>query len=446
MSLLQITDNHDWKDFKSFLTDEATAEVDLPNLQKIADINISKLSFDDNPNLLIFPLDLNQHGDKIGDNCIISLNHRNEISTSNIMGFVGINETQLDIKSRFAKEDKEDYFLHYMLERVFSINLFDMKHSSSEEQIFDFLIYLFPYFLKKAFAQGLFKKYRRYEHNNANVKGPINTSRHIKENIPFRGTISYSTREHSYDNEITQLIRHTIEFIKTKKNSSFILNIDNETKECVNQITMATSSYNLRERDKIINRNLRPFQHPYYSEYASLQKICLQILRHESIKFGKEKDKVYGILFDGAWLWEEYLFTILEKHKFKHPINKDSKGGIPMFTNDDNNNEIDKNSRKLYPDFYKDDFIIDAKYKHLEKGVGREDLYQIVTYMYCKKAERGAFIYPCKDENIKSLKLELSGYGGKVSVIPFYIPQSIECYEQFKNKIFASEDNILGTN
>ena len=443
MSLLQITDNHDWKDFKSFLTDEATAKVDLPNLQKIADINISKLSFDDNPNLLIFPHDLNQHGDKIGDNCIFSLNHRNEISTSNIMGFVGINETQLDIKSRFAKEDKEDYFLHYMLERVFSINLFDMKHSSSEEQIFDFLIYLFPYFLKKAFAQGLFKKYRRYEHNNANVKGPINTSRHIKENIPFSGTISYSTREHSYDNEITQLIRHTIEFIKTKKNSSFILNIDNETKECVNQITMATSSYNLRERDKIINRNLRPFQHPYYSEYASLQKICLQILRHESIKFGKEKDKVYGILFDGAWLWEEYLFTILEKHKFKHPRNKDSKGGIPMFAKNDNNNEIDKNSRKLYPDFYKDDFIIDAKYKHLEKGVGREDLYQIVTYMYCKKAERGAFIYPCKEENIKSLKLELSGYGKIISVLPFYIPQSIECYEQFKNKIFASEDNIL---
>lgn len=443
MSLLQITDNHDWKDFKSFLTDEATAEVDLPNLQKIADINISKLSFDDNPNLLIFPHDLNQHGDKIGDNCIISLNHRNEISTSNIMGFVGINETQLDIKSRFAKEDKEDYFLHYMLERVFSINLFDMKHSSSEEQIFDFLIYLFPHFLKKALAQGLFKKYRRYEHNNANVKGPISISRHIKENIPFRGTISYSTREHSYDNEITQLIRHTIEFIKTKKNSSFILNIDNETKECVDQITMATSSYNLRERDKIINRNHSPFQHPYYSEYASLQKICLQILRHELIKFGKEKDKVYGILFDGAWLWEEYLFTILEKHKFKHPRTNDSKGGIPMFTNDDNNNEIDKNSRKLYPDFYKDDFIIDAKYKHLEKGVGREDLYQIVTYMYCKKAERGAFIYPCKEENIKSLKLELSGYGKIISVLPFYIPQSIECYEQFKNKIFASEDNIL---
>ena len=120
-----------------------------------------------------------------------------------------------------------------------------------------------------------------------------------------------------------------------------------------------------------------------------------------------------------------------------------SKPTLPATTMVRNIKKFIENNKKLYPDFYKDDFIIDAKYKHLEKGVGREDLYQIVTYMYCKKAERGAFIYPCKEENIKSLKLELSGYGKIISVLPFYIPQSIECYEQFKNKIFASEDNIL---
>lgn len=442
MNLLQITDNQDWKDYKSFFINEDKTESHLPNLLKISDINIRDLSLDDNPNLLVFPRDLNHYGDKIGDNSIISLNHRNEISTSNIMGFVGINETQIDIKSRFAKEDKEDYFLHYMLEKVFSINLFNMKHSSSEKQIFDFLIYLFPHFLKKALAQGLFKKYRRYEYNNANLKGPINISRHIKENIPFRGTVSYSTREHSYDNEITQLIRHTIEFIRTKKNSSHILNIDNETKESVNQITIATSSYNLRERDKIINKNLRPVQHPYYSEYSTLQKICLQILRYESIKFGQEKDKVYGILFDGAWLWEEYLYTILKSQGFKHPQNKNSKGGFPMFVNKKDNEEINKNSRRLYPDFYKEDFIIDAKYKHLEGGVGREDLYQVVTYMYCKKATNGAYIYPCCTKDVKSSHHQLSGHSGEIHVIPFYIPQKVENYNSFKYAISDIEKGL----
>ena len=431
MSLFQITDNHDWKDCRSFFIDNNCSDDDIQNLRKIADVKIKDLSFEDNPNLLIFPRDLNCHGDKISESNIISMNHRDEISTSNIMGFIGINETQIDIKSRFAKDDGADYFLYYMLQKVFAINLFDIKHSSNKENIFDFLVYLFPYFLKKALAQGVFKKYQKNEYNDARVRGSIDFQRHIKYNIPFRGNVAYNVKEHSHDNELTQLIRHTIEFIKTKKHLSFILNNNLETKECVAQINMATPSYNMRERNFIINKNLRLLYHPYYSAYTALQKICLQILRHETIKFGKEKNKVYGVLFDGAWLWEEFLFTILKDYGFKHPKNKDVSGGFRMFKDAKSDDDIDDNYRRLYPDFYKDDFVIDAKYKHLECGVGREDLYQLVTYMYCKKATNGAYIYPCKDKNIKASKSQLVGYEGFINVVPFYVPQSANSYEEF---------------
>lgn len=435
MSLLQITDNHDWKDCRSFFIDNNCSDDDIQNLRKIADVKIKDLSFEDNPNLLVFPRDLNCHGDKISESNIISMNHRDEISTSNIMGFIGINETQIDIKSRFAKDDGADYFLHYMLQKVFAINLFDIKHSSNKENIFDFLVYLFPFFLKKALAQGVFKKYQKNEYNDARVRGSIDFQRHIKYNIPFSGNVAYNVKEHSHDNELTQLIRHTIEFIKTKKHLSFILNNDLETKECVAQINMATPSYNMRERNFIINKNLRLIHHPYYSAYTALQKICLQILRHETIKFGKEKDKVYGVLFDGAWLWEEFLFTILKDYDFKHPKNKDVSGGFRMFRDAKSDDDIDDNYRRLYPDFYKDDFVIDAKYKHLESGVGREDLYQLVTYMYCKKATNGAYIYPCRDKNIKAFKYQLVGYEGFISVVPFYVPQSANSYEEFVDLI-----------
>ena len=192
------------------------SESDLQNLAKIADIQIKDLKLDDNPNLLVFPRDLHRYGDEISESNIINI-QGDKIATGNIMGFVGVNDTQLDIKSRFAKDCPQDYFLHYMLRKVFSINLFDIKHTTLQEDIFDFLLYLFPYFLKKALAQGLFKKYRRFEYNDANIRGPIDVNRHIRENIPFRGTVAYSTREHSYDNEVTQLVRHTVEFIRTKE-------------------------------------------------------------------------------------------------------------------------------------------------------------------------------------------------------------------------------------
>ena len=220
MSNLRITDNHDfvslYYDKDSRYWHDPIDDVVKKDLRLISNEEIGKLSSKTNPNLLVFPRDLHHYGDEISDSYILSMRN-DEISTGNIMGFVGVNKTQLDIKSRFAKVDGEDFFLHYLLQKVFSINLFDIKHSTTQKPVFGFLLYLFPYFLKKALAQGLFKKYQRFEYNDANIQGAINVSRHIRENIPFKGTVAYSTREHSYDNDITQLIRHTIEYIKTKE-------------------------------------------------------------------------------------------------------------------------------------------------------------------------------------------------------------------------------------
>ena len=378
MSQITTTDNHN---------KQIDSEPDLLNLAKIADVKIKDLKLDDNPNLLIFPRDLSQYGDKISESNIISL-QGDIISTGNIMGFVGLGDTQLDIKSRFAQDDGRDYFLHYMLQKVFSITLFDIKHTSNKEQVFDFLLYLFPYYLKKALAQGLFKKYRTFEHNDANLRGVIDVSRHIRQNIPFRGTVAYNTRTHSYDNEITQLIRHTIEYIKTKPSGGVVLNNDLETRQCVSQIVAATPTYKPTLRDKIIGQNLRPVRHPYFGAYTALQNLCIKILRHESIKFGNEKDKVYGILFDGAWLWEEYLATFLKD--FTHPHSKTDNSGKKMFCN--------PHRVLCQPDFFIDGkIVLDAKYKKHETlfdGKQREDRFQLLSYMHIFNASQSGLIVP----------------------------------------------------
>ena len=106
MNRLQITDNHEPialdSPCDSRYWHSAIVETVETDLQKIANVNIKDLKIDDNPNLLIFPHDFNQYGDKISEGSIICL-LGNQISTNNIMGFVGVNDTQLDIKSRFAQ-------------------------------------------------------------------------------------------------------------------------------------------------------------------------------------------------------------------------------------------------------------------------------------------------------------------------------------------------------
>ena len=58
-----------------------------------------------------------------------------------------------------------------------------------------------------------------------NVCGTNDVQRYIRMNILFNGKVSCKTREHSYDNFTTELIRHRIEFIKASEFGSAILEI-----------------------------------------------------------------------------------------------------------------------------------------------------------------------------------------------------------------------------
>ena len=443
------------------LTDNNTHGTPIPR-ESIKDVlqisNIGRLQ--NEPDLLVFPHSFSEVKDDIGDLSIVTLHDAQyddgkcisaKACTGNLMGFVGVNGTSISIHSRFTHKkgngevdpSSPDYFLYYMLQKVFSVNIFSLKHTSSrEDKILDFLLFLFPLMLKSAMSQGLYKEYKRFRRNDDRVKGRIDVSRFIRSDIPFRGNISYTTREYSYDNTITQLVRHTIEYIKHHPFGNSILNNDSGTIEYVRLINEATPSYILRDRQRVLNANLRPKVHTYFTKYRELQQLCVHILRHESLKYGEEKDRIHGVLFDGAWLWEEYLNnTILHGLGFHHPENKHQIGGFKMFRHQNEDEQISRNSRVLFPDFYKDDFILDAKYKHLNRSIGREDLYQLVTYMYCKKANHGGYVYPDEETNSYS-KYQLEGYNGYIHLLPVTIPQNKLDYNAFIQGMIESENEL----
>lgn len=412
------------------------SEFSIKELQEyIANKSIDDL-IKNNPDLLVFPSFIGWHDDDIGKKCICALDN-SILTTYNVMGFIGVNDTQLAISSRFS-QDENDYFLHYLLQKVFSLNIFNLKHERDKESIWDFLLYLFPYYLKKALNQGIYKEYTHRRYNNANVKGAIDISRHIRTNRPFLGNIAYSTREHSFDNIITELIRHTIEYINTDSLGNYILFSDYATSSFVNHIEYITPGYNKNDRQYIIKENAKPFRHPFFYEYRDLQKLCLSILRKEKYTYGKDKNKVHGILFDGAWLWEEYLNKILEKENYIHSENITGKNPIYLFHNN-------KSKYRRYPDFIKDNIVLDAKYKHLDlvSELDRNDIHQIITYMYVQSAPIGGFIYPKSGSVVSAEKLGvLNGYSGVIFRIPFNIPQN-DSYSSFINSMKLNEEHLI---
>ena len=434
MSIIQIADNN----YKGVSIDKS----DIENIIQFANKKIKYLKENN-----LFILSKNSFKDDIENSDIIELDEvNNKIYSNNIMGFIGYNDTQIKITSRFTPNSDKDYFLHYMLQKVFYSNIFNWEYTTERDYSFDFLIYMFTHFFQKAIRQGIFKSYQNREYNDANVRGVIDINRHIKNNIPFNGKIAYNTREYSYDNNITQLIRHTIEYINTK--SKGILNINEDIKSGVFQIIEATKRYDKNKRQSIINKNLKKLNHPYFYEYEPLRKICIQILRHEELKYGREENKIYGILFDGAYLWEEYIYTILKDLDFLHPRNKEKTDGINLLNK----------KWTVYPDFYNynKQIVLDTKYKMLNKDndkIDGSDKHQIISYVYTLGAKIGGFVYPSENkefsfDNIGILNREynkniLENYSPSIFKYAFLIPnENFKNIKEFANKIKTSEDNF----
>ena len=390
--------------------------------------------------VFVFP-EIMKDAEDITKNQMILQSCNDMYCTGNVMGFLGSGDERLVIESRFSRGDN-DYFFQYLLEKVLDFpNFINLDtNANQEERMFHLLLFLFPHYLKVAARKGAFKTYINNKYNDGNVRGTIDIARHIKSNIPFVGDIAYNQREYSFDNYLMELIRHTIEHIKSK---SYGYNLLNKVKDEVKLIIDATPEYRATDRRRVLEANRKnTIRHAYYHEYRDLQRLCILILQNQKHKFGDGQRKVYGILFDGAWLWEEYINSLISD-MFYHPMNKSGTGAQRLF---------DGGIGLIYPDFIgrnqADRVIADAKYKPID-NIGNKDYLQVLAYMFRFDSKCGYYLYPDSTESgSKCLMMnEGSTYERNVSArkdicitkLGLRVPSDAKDYKEFKEKIEVSE-------
>lgn len=408
--------------------------------QKVADKTLAQL---EKEGVFVFPEAIKDAQDITSDQMVLhSVN--DYYHTSNIMGFLGYGKERLVIESRFSTGD-QDYFFQYLLECVLDFpNILELNTNSAKDaRLFNLLVFLFPRYLKSAMRKGIFKTYICKQYNDSNVKGTIDIARHIKKDTPFTGKIAYNQREFCYDNYLMELIRHTIEFIKIKPYGNKLLN---RAKDEVSAVINITNAYEYCNRRKIIIENKKdPIHHAYFYEYRKLQRLCILILQHEKNQIGSSMSKIHGILFDGTWLWEEYIDSLVGD-VFYHPMNKIGKGAQRLFA---------ENIGLIYPDFISRDtenrIIADAKYKPVD-NIGNKDYLQVLAYMFRFDAKKGFYFYPESNE-MNNVELRLnrgSTYENNVvarsdiSLIKcgLHIPRDSVNYDHFKKQIMYSENSF----
>jgi len=314
--------------------------------------------------------------------------------TTNLTGFLACDGDSLSIRSRFSgnmNSDGNDYFLIYMLQRVMHLNVVDSALSlDGREGYRHFLPFAFPGYLVHAVRRGVLRAYVRQKHDDAHVRGTIDVPRYMARDVPFAGSVAYSTRELTADNHVTELVRHVIEYMGASPALGRLLSADREVRDAVALVRQLTPSYSQGDRARVVGRNRRlPVRSRFYSDYLALQRLCVAILSDDRILLQGDAGRMRGVLFDGAWLWEEYVATLLGD-EFFHPRNRAGEGRQYLF---------DGECGLIYPDFVSRDadarVVADAKYKPTDNVHGADYL-QVLAYMLRFDARLGLFLHPKK--------------------------------------------------
>ena len=430
---------------------EETAKGTIPLLsQKILNQNVRRLQ---SSLLFLFPIPENKEKEKYEDifasdrQCILESDTKGEVHTGNIVGFVGLGRERLIIRSRFAEDD--DYFFQYLLERITGLSIMEMKANRGEEEVLQLLPLLFPRFLSMAIKKGPYREYVSRSYNDPHFCGKLDTSRYIKQNIPFTGNISYKRQVFSSSNPVMELVRCTADFIG-KSHKHLLSVVKNE----LDEVERETPDYKFRDMQRIISQNeAHRVKNPLYLEYAKLQRLCLAILRNRKISYGTAMpEQLYGILFDCSYLWEEYIAMVLGDI-FDHPRNIFGEKAHHLFFCNVGNHPL---NGRIYPDFISRSFptvIADAKYKPSENIKG-DDLRRMALYLWRFDSKSGHFIYPedswekskrtwekCQGDRFKGQK-EIGDGNVILDTYPIHVPKGSESFKTFANSMKESERDL----
>ncbi len=372
------------------------------------------------------------------------------VRTYCVMGIIGMvspkgdaeKQIQVEIGSRFD-EGKNQFFFNYLLSRICDFSLTVEMITAGGNSYLNFLLSLF-FVLKIAEASsvGLYREYVDVFENNMSFRGVFNPERDMQDNYPIPKGIAHTARDILFDNPINHLLLSAAK--KIEQNYGFLWEVSHDALTFLNILKQETPTWrNLEMNRRFASSSIyRPLRHPYYAPYYEiLRKLALLILHDDGLSL-YEKNPEYelnGIVFNGADLWEEYIYLILRENHLAgilHPNNRSRY--LPHYL-------YQGNGRPIYPDFISTDkkMIFDAKYKHLDGfQLDDKDRFQLISYLHTQNAKVGYLIFPTQLANSTVFpEGTLNGGGGEIGIYPLHISKN-ESLDAFLKDMIEEEDSL----
>lgn len=271
--------------------------------------------------------------------------------------------------------------------------------NAQQADFFEILIYLFSKYTKELLNSAVYQKYIEVDNELSFVKGCINFSEYINQNLARGRNHKVNCRYDSFemDNPFNQCIKSVTRLLlsatkdqQNKKNLNDILFLLDE----VSDVTISS------EECKRIQFN------PMFKDFETVRDYCVLFLEN-SVSFNYKNDlKLFAFLLPMEYVFEDFIFGFIEKElegvkaksQARYSLDEEHHFGL-------------KPDLLLYANERK--IIADTKYKMVyaddldkKKGISQNDLYQMVAYAIRFKATDIKLLYPntIKKETTNELK------------------------------------------
>lgn len=321
---------------------------------------------------------------------------RHGVQFNEYVGIIQIGKTTIEVLPKADKSGEKKWrkLLIGMIQTVWG---FDVKSTGSSSlklksnSILELYFELFISELEYLLHRGLIKRYRKNEGNQTSLKGALQFSKHISQNLVHKERFYVKYTQYSNEHIIHEILFKTIKLL-AHINSNPLL-----------KGRIGTLTLNFPEM-KEVKVTESTFDKIVYDRKNQHYKVALEIAKLLLLNYhpdiSKGRNDVLALMFDMNNLWEQFIVVTLKRKLTAHHVSS----------------QVTKNfwkpntgyASKMRPDIIlqcknsKEQYVLDTKWKNLNGyNPSPEDLRQMYVYHRFYQAKKVALIYPSDQHSIQ---------------------------------------------
>lgn len=324
---------------------------------------------------------------------------RNGVQFNEHVGIIQIGKTTIEVLPK-ADQSGEDKWRKLLIGMIKTVWGFDVKSTGSStlklksNSILELYFELFLSEVEYLLHRGLIKRYRKNDGNQTSLKGSLQFSKHISQNLVHKERFYVKYTQYSNEHTIHEILFKTIKLLAHLNSNSLLkgrigvltLNFPEMKEIKVNESTF----------DKIVFD--RKNQH-----YQTALEIAKLLLLNYHPDVSKGRNDVLALMFDMNNLWEQFILITLKRKLKTHNLTSQVTKSFWK--------PISGYSSKMRPDIIlkckesqesQENYVLDTKWKNLNGyNPSPEDLRQMYVYHRFYQAKKVALIYPSDQHSIQ---------------------------------------------